>query len=59
MALKEIEKLTIQIGEVVSTMDTEGIKKIEYAKRKDGLTGFVVLMQDGKRYLAAIEEITA
>jgi len=59
MTLKEIEKLTIQIGEVVSIMDTEGIKKIEYAKRKDGLTGFVVLMQNGKRYKVAIEETIA
>jgi len=56
MALKEIEKLTIQIGEMAFT-NREDVVDIKYAKTSKGLIGIAIVMQSGKHYLIQIKEI--
>ena len=56
LQMKDIEKLTTQIGEFVYT-EIEKIKDIDYIKENDEFIGFTAIMQSGKQYLIAVSEV--
>jgi len=54
--MSEVEKLTTEIGELVS-MEIDEVEKVEYTKENDKLVAFIIFMKSGKKYLLAISEV--
>lgn len=53
--MTKVEKLTIEIGELVS-LKIDEVRKVEYLKNKK--SSLVIIMKNGKRYLLKIEPIS-
>ncbi|MCL2375744.1 MAG: hypothetical protein FWC82_04395 [Firmicutes bacterium] len=53
--MNEIEILTTHIGELVA-VEINDVQAVEYVKDNGELVAFIIVMQNGKRYLLAVSE---